>query len=349
MRCPYCLTTHKIFDVDSNTGGYECPNCKTGIPRTYVESRHLPRSTVGVVGFSGHGKTVFLTSLFSSLGKFSNYWSDYYFRSLDDFTHRILYQQVRDFEKGELPESTPANFPNPALIQYNEIPDYGSSFVSFYDTAGEVFNDVEQITRTGFFVAHSDTVLFIISISDCEQGRLDDEMSRLLDTYIRAAMDRLNVEIRDHQRIVVIFSKADLLDEHLSSNLKEWLYKGDYAWYALNLEQKALDISLSSIAIEEWLLNDLRCSRFVNMLKDHFKEVRYTLLSATGAVGEDEDHHMVGAPEPLRVLDPFFWILQFSSKSEVEEKEGIIQRIKKYIEERKGNKEKKKRQKLLGK
>ena len=155
MRCPYCLTSHKTFEVDDSTGGYNCPNCKTIIPRTYVESRQFPRSTVGVVGFSGHGKTVFLTSLFSSLGKFSNYWDRYYFRSLDDFTHRILYEQVKMFEEGELPESTPANFPNPALLQYNEIPDFGSCFLSFYDTAGEVFNDVEQITRTGFFVAHS--------------------------------------------------------------------------------------------------------------------------------------------------------------------------------------------------
>jgi len=308
MRCPYCLTSNPQLHRDERKGTYHCPTCKTLIPKAFLRVQDLLHSSVGVVGFAGHGKTVYLTSLFSTLGRFSDHWAEYYYRSLDDYTHRVLYEQVPLFESGDLPESTPANFPNPALVQYHKLPVFGDSIFGFYDTAGEVFNEVAQISRSGFFVAHSDVVLFIVSIPDCSAEQLDDDLSRLLDTYIRAAMDHLGVDLADSQRLVVIFTKSDLLGERLTPKLREWLYGGGSSWYALDMRQKLTDLSMASFMVEQWVREDLRCARFANMARDNFKEVRYTMVSA---LGEDFDESS-GKPEPLRVLDPFLWLLSFA-------------------------------------
>lgn len=309
LRCPYCLQNATQFLRDTRTNVPRCPNCQTDIPKTFLDSGLMLRTMVGVVGFSGHGKTVYLTSLFSTLKRFSQYWNGYYFRSLDDFTHRVIYEQVPLFEKGDLPESTPANFPNPALVHYHQLPVFDDAFVGYYDTAGEVFNDATQIARAGFFVAHSDAVLFIVSIPDCDADALDDEMSRLLDTYIRAADDKLNTNIRKTQRLVVIFTKSDLPDAKLSPFLKDWLTEGVSDFYAMNLTDKLFDLGLVSIRIEEWLRQELGCTRFANMARDHFREVRYTVVSAMGYV-EGQESRLT----PLRVLDPFLWVLDFARR-----------------------------------
>jgi ABC-type dipeptide/oligopeptide/nickel transport system ATPase component len=325
LRCPYCLQTVEKFIRDEKTNVPHCPNCRTDIPKTFLDTQLLLRTMVGVVGFSGHGKTVYLTSLFSTLKRFSNFWNGYYFRSLDDFTHRIIYEQVPLFEKGALPESTPANFPNPALVHYHQLPVFDDAFVGYYDTAGEVFNDVTQIARAGFFVAHANTVLFIMSIPDCDEGQLDDQMSRLLDTYIRAADDRLNTNLRTQQRLVIIFTKADMMHVQLSAPLKEWLNKGNAEYYAMNLSDKLLDLGLTSIRIEEWLRQDLGCTRFPNMARDHFREVRYTIVSAMGVGDKQEENEQMN---PLRVLDPFLWVLDFARRDiQNIAKKGFFERI----------------------
>lgn len=312
MNCPYCLSENKKFEVNPVSGAYTCPVCKTTIPRGYVDQQRVPRSTVGVVGFSGHGKTVYLTSLFSVLGNLSSYWDGFYYRSLDDFTHKILYEQVPAFEGGRLPESTPANFPNPALINYNRLPEFGDAYLGFYDTAGEVFNDTAQISRAGYFVAHSDVVLFIVSIADCDPTRLDDEMSRLLDTYVRAVYDHLNVDLKKNQEIVVILSKADLISDKLPDELRDWFDDGKAEWYVMDLSVKLIDMAVQSTAIETWLRNDMHCNRFINMLRDNFNQVRYTLVSSTGFAEIDERGQAEGSLSPMRVLDPFFMILQWA-------------------------------------
>lgn len=321
MNCPYCLTQVAVFQVQPTTGAYICPNCKTIIPRGYVEDTGTPRGTIGVVGFSGHGKTVYLTSLFSVLSRLSQVWHGFYYRSLDDFTHRVLYEQVPAFERGNLPESTPANFPNPALIHYAHLPVINHAYLAYYDTAGEVFTDTAQISRAGYFVAHADVVLFIVSLADCSADRLDDDLSRLLDTYIRAVNDHLKLDLRQRQRIVVTLTKADLLLPRMPVRLQEWLLQGGASWYVMNLTEKLFDLSVMSLEIEDWLRQDLGVIRFLNMLNDNFRGVRYTLVSATGLAENtappvhvaDHDSPLVpiqkAALEPLRVLDPFWFVL----------------------------------------
>lgn len=304
--CPYCLTEQKKFESRGKPLKYNCSECKSIIPRSYAEMVEIPRASVGLVGFSGHGKTVYLTSLFSTLSKLSRYWNGYYYRSLDDYTHNLLYEKVPAFDSGELPDSTPANFPHPAIIQYNKIPTYKNSFINFYDTAGETYNDVEGIQRNGRFVANSNVIFFIISIEDCEFEDLDDGMCKLLDTYITAVYENLSIDLKTKQEIVVVFTKADLIMDKLPEQLKEWLLQGEVDNYGINVDETVLNVNYHSGLIAAWLSGELKCDRFMNMLNDNFIDVKYTIVSSTGLGGDESE-----IPNPLRVVDPFFAILKY--------------------------------------
>lgn len=310
-HCPYCLSQVKFVNLTP----YVCASCKSTIPRGYVEDKIAIHKSVGIIGFTGHGKTVYLTSLFDSLSKLSAHYSNFYFRSLDDFTHNLLYVKVAKFRKGVLPDSTPANFPNPALINFNNVPVYNNSYVSFYDTAGETYANVEQIHRNGIFVQQSNTLFFVISISDVEN--VDDSLSMLLDTYIRATYDTLGVNTKE-QNLIIILTKADKIN--LSHELKEYLSEGTVDWYYNDMESKIFDIHSTSFVIENFLTEDLKCNRFVKMSKDNFKNVYYTVVAAAPET----------VNEGLRVLDPFF-LLHYIREEKKVEKNTFLTRLKNFF------------------
>lgn len=202
LKCPYCLV-NQINQVHSKIGIYQCNNCKTIIPKGYMNDKNAQKHTIGLVGYSGHGKTAYLTSLFSELTNVSKHWNNFYYRSLDNFTHTLLYIKVPKFFKNILPESTPVNFPNPALIYYNNIPYYESNaYFNYYDIAGETFNDINTSINNAYFIAHANTILFTISLIDCDQSKLDEEFCKLLDTYLIAVNDILKIKTKETQKII---------------------------------------------------------------------------------------------------------------------------------------------------
>lgn len=123
MKCPYCF---KEIRYKKRVSGmrqiYYCTSCKSEIHRAYVEFPEIPVTRIGFVGYTGHGKTVYTTSLFYLLQSIDLYWEDFYFETLDDFTHEIMYQKVPQLKKGQLFSGTPINFPEPAFIRLNKLP-----------------------------------------------------------------------------------------------------------------------------------------------------------------------------------------------------------------------------------
>lgn len=324
IRCPYCLNeTRPKLERKGSTSVYTCliPECKAEIPRDFVEKRKIPRATIGLVGFSGHGKTVYITSLFYLLKFLRREWEDYYFLSLDDNTHKIVHEHIPLFEESQLPESTPANFPFPSLIRFHSIPYYGDWFLSIYDTAGEVFEETQMITEQGRFVAHAEIALFIISVGDFGEN-WPDRMEALLDKYIKAVYDRMRVNLKKRQRLIVVLTKADSLIETdssktISGDLRDLLNDGSYKRYLEFESGKGIKKKLkeNSRLIKDWL-SQKGCNGFINMAKDNFKSVEYTICSSTGAspVGNRLATKLI-PEDPKRVLDPFFWILNESRRT----------------------------------
>jgi hypothetical protein len=53
--------------------------------------------------------------LFYQLQALDAYWDNYYFETLDDFTHEIMFEKVFELKKGNLFSGTPINFPETGI------------------------------------------------------------------------------------------------------------------------------------------------------------------------------------------------------------------------------------------
>lgn len=136
--------------------------------------------------------------------------------------------------------------------------------------------------------------------------------------------------IRDKRKMVVVLTMADIFINDLPSNLRDYLAMDDM-WDQVFNYQKAgkqdLDVEFMekymarmqkvSDAIRDWIFNDLRDiggAEFIKSIESNNIEARYTLVSSLG-------HNEVSLPHfrpemgtkiaPKRVLDPFFWVLEY--------------------------------------
>jgi len=329
VRCPYCLSETRA-ELKPGTG-YCCPECQEALPRDYVD-RSNSRARIGLVGFTGHGKTVYLTSLFYTLRVLSNrdIWRNFSWRTCDDHTHKIKYSDVRKFENSKLPQSTPENFPRPALIHLQNVPSMGDIFLTFYDTAGRVYESTEKITDMGRFVAHADTVFFLISLSEsglgnCDMADVSFEMERLLDIYIRGVYEKMHVDLSDNQEMVVLLTKADEIDI-LPEDLHNLLNRSSCNWWISDgsggMESKLRDLDNYSDRIRKWLRSE-GCGGFVNLAENNFKGVKYTLISSTGASPMGDTLVTKLEPEhPKGVINPLVFAMRSASSRHGKSKLG---------------------------
>lgn len=314
LRCPYCLMpTRAQLESRNSKSVYVCQwsDCGAEIPRDFVEQRMTHRAVVGLVGFSGHGKTVFITALFHLLRAMQNEWEGFYCRSLDHHTIKSFYDRIHKFKEGELPESTPANFPLPSLFHFHAVPYFGEWYLSFYDTAGEVFEDSQLIPQQGRFLANSDVAIFIVSIGDSGE-QWPARLEELLDTYLNGVYNAMHTNLKAKQHLLVVFSKSDRLIGQVPPEIEDFLMKGSYPWYAdfRSREEMITQLERSSNNIRRWLESQ-GANGFVNKAADNFKGTEYMVISSTGAapVG-DRLAAKLADEDPRRVLDPFFWILE---------------------------------------
>jgi hypothetical protein len=192
---------------------------------------------------------------------------------------------------------------------------FKNCFLSFYDTAGRVYEDIERITEMGRFVARSTVVFFIVSLRDCGQN-WGNTMESLIERYINAVYDRLNLNLKEKQHLIVVLTKADILEE-LPRELKKFLLAGSYKWYALEgnnnmglIRSKLKELKNLSVALKRWL-ESKGCGGFTRLADQRFRSVEYTIVSSTGAAPVGDMLATKLDPEdPKRVLDPFLWALE---------------------------------------
>ncbi len=313
MRCPYCLENSDPKVVNGHN--YRCGECDEVLPRDYVESRNIPKGRIGIVGFAGHGKTCYLTALFHALQKiYPAQWRGFYLACMNEYTGLFTYRMIPAFQRGELPPSTASAFPQPTIYHLNEIPQFGRCILTFYDTRGEVFEQIHRITGAGRFVAHADCILFIVSLTDCTGSHepWHVSMKRLLDTYVMATKDYLGAHLK-RQRLVVVLTKADLLIAHeafsVPETLRRYLIEQMPQDYGDPLAQWRALPEISG-RIERWLAGH-GAAPFVNMVRAEFKSVRYTMVSATGAAPAGRTMGVEIDPnDTRRVIDPLLCILE---------------------------------------
>jgi hypothetical protein len=310
MLCPFCLG-----DTPSNSIQCVHTDCSQPLPAKYVELHRkdsaLQPVILSVVGFRGHGKTVYLTSLFHLLENIlPRIWAGFSPLALDQSTIDTLGENRRLLQQGVMPESTRKNFPKPSIHRLSAIPQIGDRTILIYDPPGEAFEVDEEMGKYAHFVKRSNCVLFLISLSNLDQP-VGDGIFRLLNTYI-LGLSRLGAKT-ESQNLIIVYSKADeIIDRFGSPELINYLRREGVEALA-KTKQYIKEMQNISRLLERFTVDTLDAQRFVSQAERSFKSVRYTAVSSLGS--QPRDGALEVAVSPRRVIDPMLWVL--SSKPAV--------------------------------
>jgi hypothetical protein len=302
MLCPYCL-------IETQASTFACEQCKQVFPPAYVQAQNAksarPPVIISIVGFSGHGKTVYLASLFHTLERLvPRYWPEFSPLALDQDTLTSMEERHQLLQKGKLPESTRLNFPKPSIHRLSGIPQYGDRTLLLYDPPGEAFNRDEGIGQYAGFVKRSNCVLFLISLPNLDKP-VADGMFKLLNTYI-LGMSALSVP-EQVQHLIVAYTKADeIIGQMASPELQQYLRQQGVEKLG-NLKEYYRGMEGISKSLEQFTADTLEAHRFLNQARRHFKSVTFTAVSSLGS--QPRNGELEEQIAPRRVLDPLLWVL----------------------------------------
>ncbi|MDH5560098.1 MAG: hypothetical protein OEY59_04500 [Deltaproteobacteria bacterium] len=286
IHCPYCLEPLKIKNSLSSV---LCPNeaCQSMIDREYFEFSPDKITRIGFLGGPGHGKTTFLTSLFLSLNLLNKKLPGFTWRPMDDHSHKQIHYHVPLFEYGILPEATEPDFKKPALITCSRLPYFKDQLFIAYDVAGENWEDLNNINEITKLVSSCNVIWLKISIIDSIPN-LENQINSMLHGYIQKINALGGIDLK-RQHLIVILTKSELMSKnHLKDIqpfpqvLSDWLRDGSYQSYLDFKEGGISKLKSISQEIEKWLIEN-HCAGFVNLAKDEFSSVEYTIVSATGS------------------------------------------------------------------
>jgi hypothetical protein len=304
MLCPFCLK-----DIPSKEKA--CKHCEEPLPPMYVQhySRWRPPVMMSAVGFSGHGKTVYLASLFHLLQTgLCKVWPKFRRQALNQETVNVLYHNLRLLNTGTLPESTRRSFPKPSIHLLSGMPRLGERIMLIYDPPGEAFNEDVGVEKYAGFVQRARCVMFLISLSDMDDP-VANEMHRLLETYT-LGMSRMKSRKRQ-QHLIVVYTKADLLMGRFEdgAGLLDYLRKSELNTVTDVRKYRRLMRDMSE-ALADFTASNLGALGFLHLAHDYFKSVAFCAVSALGSAPEGSK--LLVSVEPRRVVDPLFWVFEKS-------------------------------------
>ncbi len=301
MFCPYCL---------QNTGTAVCSNCKETLPPLYVQNFGRPSGSpliLSAVGFSGHGKTVYLAGLLHAMEQeLTLAWPQFYRQALDMDSVLTVQSNLSMLRRGELPESTRRNFPRPSLHLLANIPRFHSKYLIAYDPPGEAFDSDEGMERYAHFVQRARVVVFLVSLLDLEEPR-ESTLHRLIETYV-LGMSKMKAKTRN-QDLIVAFTKADRLYEMAATHplVLKHLQNGS-PQRLQDPKQYIKELKGVSDELQRFVEQDLGARSFTNITRQQFRSVSYCAVSALGS--PPEDGHLATAMNPRCVVDPLVWMLE---------------------------------------
>jgi len=311
--CPHCLgqdITAKTEGAPARTA-YWCGSLNLPVPTEYVRDRYLDRSVVSAVGFSGHGKSVYLASLFKALYDLTNHPMGFCFSTPDEASLRNVRQSIGFLSSRRLPNPNPTNFPTPTIVRLMNFFEYGERYLLMYDTSGESYESAGNLIRFAHFIRRSRAVTFLISIEDLDHPGMD--MDRLLQSYIQGLIE-LGGNPRA-QHLITVLTKGDRLQERLAGWPKLWGYlvNGDITDVTFTgTEQYHRNMANISHTLKMFLRQELKAHQFLNLAQKQFKSVEVCLVSALGS--EPSGQTLQVGISPKRVIDPIIWLMKKEGK-----------------------------------
>ena len=303
MLCPFCLR-------DTPSSNSVCRHCEEPMPPMYAQHYSRWRSPVmmSTVGFSGHGKTVYLASLFYLIqDRLCREWPKFRRQALNQKSVNVLYHNLRLLKTGTLPESTRRTFPEPSIHLLSGMPRIGERIVLIYDPPGEAFNEDVGVEKYAGFVQRARCVMFLVSLPDMDPP-VAHEMHRLLETYT-LGMSRMGSKKR-RQHLIVVYTKADLLTGRLAqSPVMAYLRESELNTIS-DVHRYRRSMHEISGALADFTASDLEALGFLNLAHDYFRSIDFCALSALGSA--PEGGKLLVRVEPRRVIDPLLWVFEKS-------------------------------------
>ncbi len=314
MLCPFCLADVKFKKqklANSLALAYICPDCNEQVPALYAQDYpKYPPVVTSAVGFRQHGKTVYFASLFYTLKKLTlaRDWADFFTMGLNEDSLDTVYGNARLLQRGDLPDSTPKNFPRPTMMRAEGIPMQPDCTLLFFDTGGECFEKPTQLVQFAGFVRRAKAVMLLISVADMKEPRAG--MQQLLNTYV-VGMRELGGNTED-QHLIVVYTKADRLAGRLTgpwADLRTYLIEGSVEALA---QPNGYMEGLHHISDElhDFTERSLHAYEFLNAAAANFKSISFSIISALGT--EPSDGHLSVEIVPRRILDPVLWVMEKS-------------------------------------
>lgn len=325
VYCPRCLTR---LPLRSEVGqDLSCSHCQYLIPLAYITCcQQAPPVFVQIFGLPGSGKTTFLNALGLLLQHMDHVWqeSEYYCRPLTQRTMEHTTTLLNRSNAVVPIESTPRRSLAQAevfIFSLCKMPRWGSRTMVMMDHAGEQFAGLDLDLADIPFLQHTPITILLLSLDDLAHAgkRIDDPIT----TYLRT-LDMHNADpTGQHRQLIIALSKADLLPD-LPSELGSYLSndtsglplisrQGHASLSGTQLSSYLQQMQHTSGAIRSWVETTLPNGRSMLNMLDHRKvDTCFTLISATGGPPSTTPDGEALVPRPRRVLDPFFWMLEYS-------------------------------------
>jgi hypothetical protein len=305
--CPYCLAEDTIDKKKDKKGKnyYACSECNSTITREYVENTSASVEVVSAVGFRGHGKTLYFSSLFHSLDKLATIWPGFYSFATDEKSLDTIKENISKLKRGDLPPPNPASFPIPTNVRFSNMPSLGNKFFLFYDTGGEAYTRASKLIKYAGFVRRSNTVIFLVCLEDIDYNGL--KMHELLSIYTQGMIE-LGGNPKD-QHLLVVFSKGDLLGPRLTrwKQIRNYLAGGRMENLKnIRMSNYIMGMKIVSARLRRFAKKELNATQFINFAQDRFKSVDFSIISSLGA--KPVENRLQVEMNPKRIFDPLLWV-----------------------------------------
>jgi len=320
--CPRCLSEVRVDT--RNPKDTKC-NCDYVIPQLYVREYAVALPVyIQMFGWSQSGKSTWLDVLRLHLYGITKIWSDSYVEAVAqiDIDHKQILRTER--VKGLMPGATPKKTRDQNEVYLNLLKSgqrWSSRLIVIMDHAGESFERLDVPVKEIPFLLGTPTTIMLICLPDMEMtGKTFFEVVQI---YVRA-LENYGVNFKKAgRRLVIVFSKADMII-NLPINLREYLEtdelapilmpKSDsenthFSFTGMALVDYLERMGRFSEAIREWVSTSVEDGQAgLLKLKEKNIDTRFVIMSSIGQTAG------AGELRPGRVLDPFFWALEFQSR-----------------------------------
>lgn len=318
--CPFCL-----IEIRSLLRVAVCPECQKELPPLYAHDYATTKPFfTQVFGWSQAGKTVYLQALTLVLDRMMNFWPGFSASPATDLSQEFVRDIRTGLKQGSMPKSTQVGEDAVYIMQLYNMARWGNRALVTRDFAGELFDTMNISVENVPYLPYAPTTLMMIGPDGDISNQGGRTMEMLLNNYINTLL-HYGVDFNRSQRVVVaVLTKADSISD-LPSDLRSYLISDPICAMLTNPDQAD---SLDDAGMEDYLATMARISdriqawvydrgaygkNFIRTAEQRKITLRFALISSTGAA-VPENRQMTELLSPRRVLDPYFWSLEFQSK-----------------------------------